>query len=368
MGFVNPGQVENSGSGTFAALNGAVTVALPTASTIAFTITGTWVATLIFEATTDGTTWFTVLATIPVTGVSSSGTAVNNSFVAGTGGYQQFRVRASAYTSGTVAVAYNADTTPNVQGNGQVLGATDGTGIGNVGDRLKVDVSLNASGSFPSIYRTDVASAARTVSGNSGTLDSEGMGCLSFAVEITASSGTIPTMDLFLEVSDDGTNWTPFIQSKRFTGTGSQRFQALRFAGKYYRYRWTIAGTTPSFTFSIITTLKAYLSRRFTNKIQYAFDLTQATGTVSETFTAADSPNVSLMTIRATDGGTNAAYRVQVSNDDLTYVDITGNIAQGSNSQNISTYTGAYRFYRLILNVNSNAGTRVMDIHWAANG
>lgn len=161
MGFVNPGQVENSGSGTFAALNGAVTVSLPTASTIAFTITGTWIATLTFEATTDGTTWFPVLATVPSTGVSGSTTTANGSFVAGTGGYQSFRIRASSYTSGTVSVSYNADTTPNVQASGQIKGATDGTGIGNVGDRLKTDNVISAitgavSASFSSKTRVDL--------------------------------------------------------------------------------------------------------------------------------------------------------------------------------------------------------------------
>lgn len=249
-----------------------------------------------------------------------------------------------------------------------IAGATDGTLIGNIGDSLKVTSSLSGGVSFPYINRTDVASAARTTSSNSGTLESDGMGCMNFAMEVTAVSGTNPTMDLFLEASDDGTNWTSFIQTRRFSATGNQRFQGLRLSVRYYRFRWVIAGTTPSFTFSIVSTLKAYLSRRFTNKIQYSFDLTQATGTNSEVFTAADSPNVSLMTIRGTDGGSNAAYRVQVSNDDVTYVDITGNIAQGSSSQNVSTFTGAYRFYRLSLNVNSNAGTRIMDIHWAANG
>lgn len=218
------------------------------------------------------------------------------------------------------------------------------------------------------ISRTDVASAARTVSGDSGALETNGMGCLNFYLDLTAVSGSNPTMDVFLEASDDASNWSAVVQTKRFTSTGSQRFPGLRFSGRYYRYRWVISGSSPSFTFSIVTGIKSYLSRRFTNKIQYGFDLTQATGTASETFTPADSPNVSLMTIRATDGGSNAAYQVQVSNDDINWVSITGNIAQGSNSQNVSSYTGAYRFYRLILTSNSNPGTRVLDIHWAANG
>lgn len=152
-GFAVP-QIENSGSGTIDALNADVTASIPAASTVAFTITGTWVATLTFEATTDGTTWFPVLATIPSTGVSGSTTTINGSFVAGTGGYQQFRVRASTYTSGTASLTYNADTTPNVQSSGQIKGATDGTGIGNVGDRLKVDAAGTAIPQTKVVYLT----------------------------------------------------------------------------------------------------------------------------------------------------------------------------------------------------------------------
>lgn len=174
MGFTNPGQVENSGSGTFNALNGALTVSLPTASTICFTVTGTWVATLTFEATTDGTTWFPVLATIPSTGVSGSTTTVNGTWVAGTGGYQSFRVRCSAYTSGTVSISYNADTTPNVQSSGQIKGATDGTGIGNTGNRLNVDTSISSitgavSASFSSKTRVDLVTTPVNLSTGSYT-------------------------------------------------------------------------------------------------------------------------------------------------------------------------------------------------------
>lgn len=336
--------------------------------TLAITVSGTWVGTLTVQGS-DGTNTVSLLTTNMATGALSSTTSANGYYVVSVPGTKSLTVKMTAYSSGSATVAFQtAGPSYLVTSLDHLLGGTDSTQIGNISDRLKVDAVLNATSDFPNINRTDVASAARIVSGNSGTLDTQGMGCQNFQITITASSGTNPTLDLFLEVSDDGSTWTAFIQSKRFTGTGNQRFQGLRNSAKYYRYSWVIAGTTPSFTFSISTTLKAYLSRRFTNKIQYAFDLTQATGSVTETFTAADSPNVSLVTIRGTDGGSNAAYRVQVSNDDVTYVDITGNIAQGSNSQNVSTYTGAYRFYRLNLNVNANAGTRVMDIHWAANG
>lgn len=362
--------MSNINTSTAGALNAEVAASpLENFGTIGIQITGTWVGTLSFQGSLDGTNY----VAIRVQNISSdavvSSTTANGQFVANALGMKSIRAIMTVYSSGTANISMTgAGLASHSRVFSTLFGGTDGAVIGNTSDRLKVDTAISATGAFPHINRIDVASAARTVSGNSGTLDTEGMGCLSFDIQVTASSGTNPIMDIFVDASDDGTNWAPFSQSKRFTTTGSQRFQGLRDSGKYYRYRWVIAGTTPSFTFSIVTTLKSYLSRRFTNKIQYNFDLTQAVGTTSEVFNSADSPNISLMTIRGTDGGTNAAYRVQVSNDDVTYVDITGNIAQGSNSQNISTYTGAYRFYRLYLNVNPNAGTRVMDIHWAANG
>lgn len=243
----------------------------------------------------------------------------------------------------------------------------DGTVIGNVGDRLKVEAALSSTSSIPHINRTDVSSAARTTSGNSGTLDSDGFGCLSFIVNVTSVSGTTPKLDVFLEVSDDNSNWSHFIQTRRFTATNIQRFQRLSLGAKYYRFRWDISGTTPSFTFSIQTTLKPYLTRRFSNKTEYDFDLTQSTGSVSQTFTAADSQNVSLITNRATDGGSGAQYKIQASNDEIAWADVSGAISQNSNSINANTFSGAYRFYRLYLTANANTGTRVMDIFWACN-
>jgi len=251
----------------------------------------------------------------------------------------------------------------------------DGTTVGSSKPRQKVgsdnrawvDADFSNAVNFPHINRIDVSSSGRTTSGDSGSLDTDGMGMINSYIDVTAVSGTNPTLDIFAEASDDNSDWFPFIQSQRFTTTGNKRFQGIRIAGKYYRYRWVIAGTTPSFTFSITTTLKAYLPRRFSNKIQYGFDLTQSVNSVSETFRSDDSQNVSLVTIRAVDGGSGAQYKVQVSNDDINWVTITNAIAQNSPSENANTFQGAYRFYRLILTASSNPGVRTMDIFWACN-
>lgn len=183
MGFTNSGQVEYSGSGTITALNGAVTLNIPTSSSVGFQITGTWVATLIFEATVDGTNWFTIQGTTLPGGATTTTTTANNAFLTGVGGYQGFRVRASLFTSGTATVSWTADNTPNIQSTVQqgnapwsekIVGGTDATVIGNTGDRLKTDVQISSisgavTASFSSKSRVDQVTTPVTLTTGSYT-------------------------------------------------------------------------------------------------------------------------------------------------------------------------------------------------------
>jgi hypothetical protein len=94
-------------SGTIAALNGTVSVNGQGVYTISISITGTWSATLVFEGQLVDTTWVQVPAylvntTLPYQPVFS--TTTNGTFLITGGGYLNVRVRASAFTSGTVAV------------------------------------------------------------------------------------------------------------------------------------------------------------------------------------------------------------------------------------------------------------------------
>jgi hypothetical protein len=67
-------------------------------------LSGTFVATLSFEATSDGTNWFAVNGVASVTGAQVSTATAPGQWRINSGGYSSVRVRASAYTSGTVAV------------------------------------------------------------------------------------------------------------------------------------------------------------------------------------------------------------------------------------------------------------------------
>jgi hypothetical protein len=117
---VGPGYTRRH-SDTVTALNDAATFDAGGVSSIFIEITGTWVATLIFEYSIDnGSTWVTAGAVMNVvagqdTWVGAAGTTAANGrfrhhFV---GGMTKFRVRASAFTSGTATVVMNGHFAPS---------------------------------------------------------------------------------------------------------------------------------------------------------------------------------------------------------------------------------------------------------------
>ena len=107
-----------------------------------------------------------------------------------------------------------------------------------------------ASGPF-----TLVAAGARTATGNSGALALGDQSVLDLEVNVTAVSGTTPSMTLSVQWSNDGTNFgAPDGGGDTFaaiTATGVVAKQ-LTVKGLYCQIVWTITGTTPSFNFSVI--------------------------------------------------------------------------------------------------------------------
>lgn len=99
--------LDKAGSGTITALNGAVTITTNGCSTITFSITGTWVATILFEAQSGDGTWTTMLGSVVGQDNVTNFLQANAQLQFAVGGYSQVRVRASAFTSGTITVTYN---------------------------------------------------------------------------------------------------------------------------------------------------------------------------------------------------------------------------------------------------------------------
>lgn len=100
------------------------------------------------------------------------------------------------------------------------------------------------------------ASAAATTSGNSGDLAVDSFSELAVDINITAISGTTPTIQFFVDrKGNDGIYYVIYTGSSINTvqavsvSLGAGMGQSVSF-GTTARLRWTIGGTTPSFTFS----------------------------------------------------------------------------------------------------------------------
>lgn len=98
-----------------------------------------------------------------------------------------------------------------------------------------------------------VNSAARIAAGDSGTLAGYGgASTLRVQLDVTAASGTAPTLDVQIEDTLDGANWNKLASFAQRVATGREVVDvSTPFAGRL-RVSWTIAGALPSFTFSVI--------------------------------------------------------------------------------------------------------------------
>lgn len=100
---------------------------------------------------------------------------------------------------------------------------------------------------------TPVASAARTTSGNSGSLDADEK-VLNLLVNVSAVSGTSPSMALSILWSNNGTDFHDAdgtADTFAAITAASKKVKQFTVKGAYYRIDWAITGTTPSFTFSV---------------------------------------------------------------------------------------------------------------------
>lgn len=96
-----------------------------------------------------------------------------------------------------------------------------------------------------------VPSGTRTANGSGVPAMAGDKTTARLTLDVTAASGTTPTMTVTVETSQDGSSsWTSVGSFAAATGVSSQR---KTFAGldNFLRATWTVGGTTPSFTFSV---------------------------------------------------------------------------------------------------------------------
>lgn len=137
-----------------AALNAQVVASpLDNFGTAGVIITGAWVGTISFQGSLDGINFVNILAHNLTTNVLTSTTTANGQFIINTSGMRSVRARLTAYTSGTASVVIQGNAaTAFSRSLATISGSSDGTTIGNVGDRLKVDASVVLAGGATQSY------------------------------------------------------------------------------------------------------------------------------------------------------------------------------------------------------------------------
>lgn len=104
---------------------------------------------------------------------------------------------------------------------------------------------------------TALPSAARTASGSAdiGGVP-ENQPELSVYVDVTAVTGTSPSMTITYQSSYDGVNYYDNTAGVALTAAGRQLIKIPNNSGTYGRLSYALSGTTPSFTFSAVVEAK----------------------------------------------------------------------------------------------------------------
>lgn len=147
-------------TGTIGSLNAQMDVSnISNIGTISIILTGTWAGTITFQGSIDDTNFISIPAISISNGLFVTTSTTNGSFMANCSGFKTIRIKMTSYTSGTaICEIYSSGGSVITQGLQSLVGNTDGTKIGNVGDRLKVDSSFSSS---PRVSPSYIGTAVR---------------------------------------------------------------------------------------------------------------------------------------------------------------------------------------------------------------
>jgi len=99
---------------------------------------------------------------------------------------------------------------------------------------------------------TLLGSGARTSSSNSSDIDILHYRNLDVLIDVTAVSGTSPTLDVYIDGKFTAVGkYYPIASQTGITTTGQWLLQLRNIPYRYIRVRWVIGGTSPSFTFGV---------------------------------------------------------------------------------------------------------------------
>jgi hypothetical protein len=95
-----------------------------------------------------------------------------------------------------------------------------------------------------------------TAGGNTADMDLGVYGAAEVQLRVTAVSGTSPSLSVYIEGKFEPTDSYKSIASQtNITAAGTWFFTINPLVFRFVRVRWTVAGTTPSFTFTVAAQL-----------------------------------------------------------------------------------------------------------------
>ena len=181
-----------SSSGSLTAVNQSVVVALNGYTNTAFGLSGTWVGTVIFEASIDGgatypTTIYAMRAGDNVISSTVTDSTNNDIYRTTTGGFTHVRVRCSAYTSGTIVV--NAVATANTSGVFLNFPLPSGTNTIGTTRHVPVDLCVTATGAAAAAVTATLPASA----GNKHYITKIEIVCFASAARVAGAAPVLVT-------------------------------------------------------------------------------------------------------------------------------------------------------------------------------
>jgi hypothetical protein len=305
--------------------------------------------TFIFEGSNDNTNFqaIPVFNQALLTGVSivSAITATASQIIyTGSVPFRYLRIRiASSLTGGSV--------TAHVKLSPIAFHPTIQTVANNAAANLNANVTqatpgnlnctaLVAGATLGVVSTTDIASAAIVTTATSANFALTNAQTIALQVNVTLVSGTTPTMDIVIQETYDTVNYFDVYHLPRITSTGQYQTPLLRMSGIGYRVVRTIAGTSPSFTMSLVR-----ISRQVSSGIKKMFiNRTidpNALGSSTPAFNTDGCDKLHLCVSMNGGGSGTPTFKLQGSEDQGLWYDLgTTTVAVPPSSAGVAIYSG----------------------------
>ena len=166
-----------------------------------------------------------------------------------------------------------------------------------------------------------------------------GVACIE--INVTAMTGTSPTMDVVVQESIDGSNWIDVWHFERITGVGQYYSPPIYFQGKLVRYVQTLGGTSPNVTRTVLRAAQPFDDNSASQAFRI-YDRAVAVNTLNATTASLRSRGCGNYSIALNMGAiitTAPVLQLQGSDDGgVTWYDITGGSVTGVASSTVVVF------------------------------